>query len=274
MPEELIAEPQAMDEAQYAQYENYEGYEQYGEEAGTAPEAEEEPLFELKYNHEVVKKPYSEVKDLAQMGMNYPKVISQLEELKNDEALRIADRIASGYGVSRSELLRKWEAVLEEQTVNDYAEENGITPEVAKELIETKRIAGALLAEKRAQEDKVYGDARIEAAVEEFREEFPDVRDEDVPDEVLMEWAKGVPLNTAFKAYQAEGLKEAVNQMEGQLRVIRTNSDNEASSMGSVQTLGSAAPLKIDAEWIKRASQKEIEAHWNEIWDLKKSGKL
>jgi len=242
--EENTAVPQAMENVQGAGALQPED---------TIPSGMPETVWDLKYNHEVVQKPTSEVLRLAQMGMNYDKVHSQLSDLKNDEALSIADKIAAQYGVSRTELLKKWENDLSQQAVSDYAAQNGLTTAVAKELLDVKRAAGELLGDKRNFEQMT----RIDAEVEAFHAEFPDVADADVPDGVLDLWAAGLTLPDAYRAYEGG--------LTGNYAALKTNRENAASSMGSVQSYGSAAPFRVTEEWIKKASLKEYEAHRDEV---------
>jgi hypothetical protein len=219
----------------------------------------QEELLELKYNHEIVKKPKSEVIMLAQMGLNYDKVHSQLEELKNDEALKIADRIAAQYGITRADLLKKWEADLAENAAKEYAEKHEIPVDVAKEILENKHAITELKSEKERQKKEAEAKAETERQIKEFRKEYPDIKDEDVPDEVLRLWAekKGITLVDAYKLYEYGKLKKEES-------IKKTNESNANSSMGPVQGQPNA-PFKVTEEWIKKASLEEYEAHRDEV---------
>lgn len=241
MPDEIIAQPQA--------------------EVTEVKETIPEPVkIKVKYNHEEKELLLDEAIPLVQKGMNYDKLTEQLEALKNDEALKIADKLAKKYGVTRTELLKKWDADLEADAIKEYAEENDVSPAVAKDIVETKRQKEQLEIAKKDLEWEMERDRQIA----EFRAEYPDVKDEDVPDEVITLCNRGVPLVTAYAAWDSKNSKARLKALEEQLGVKKANETNAASSMGPVA--GSAtAPFKITEDWLKKASLKEYEDHRDEV---------
>jgi hypothetical protein len=252
--EELTAQPQANEPAVNT--------------APTETPAEEttQPKIKVKYNKEEKELTYEEAVTYAQKGMNYDHVYGELQDLRNDEALKIADDLAKQYGISRVDLLKKWKADVEATAVQEYAEEKGMTPEAAREVLEARQIKEARKAEKKQQEEAEARQKIIDAQEEEFHKAFPDVKNNEVPEEVLADWANGIPLLKAYKAYLTSDYEARLKKMEEEKAVKQANEENAASSMGSVEG-NPSAPFKVTEEWIKKASQKEYEAHKDEIRD-------
>lgn len=230
--------------------------------------------IKVKYNHEEKEIPLEEAITLAQKGMNYDKVLNQLEELKNDEALKIADKLASQYGVSRAELLKKWEVDISQREIAECAEKNDIPPEVAEKLLEAERIKKEREAEKQTKADEDKRKKTMDEQEKVFREAYPDVKDADIPDEVLHLWLNGTDLTTAYRAYESSSLKKRLIEMEKEIAALKTNEENAETSMGSAQTQGDAKPFKVTKEWIRNAAPQEYEKHRHEILEAYKQGKI
>jgi hypothetical protein len=247
------------------------------EDTNQKPKTEEE-VWDLKYNHETIKKPTSEVLKLAQMGMNYPKILEQLESYKNDETIQFVDRIAKESGVSRSEIIRKWQDDFRQREIEKIATRDGVDTTAAEKIFKAEQVEAR---EKEAQRQKEIEDetkkqreARLAKEEAEFRALYPEVKGEEIPDEVLREWNEGTPLKTAYKAYESDTLKARLKQLEEQAKINATNEDNAASSMGSAQGTGANTPKTFTREQIAKMSLEEYNANRDEIQKQANAGKI
>ena len=238
------------------------------------PPVENSLPIKVRFNHEDIELPYEEAVCNIQKGLNYDKVAERLSMLQNDEALKIIDGIASEFGVSRAEITRKWKTDLEEQKIMRFAEEKGLPPDMAMEVLQARK----------ENEEREF-EKRIEAAQEavinllteqesEFHEAYPDLPDDDVPDDVLMEWGKGTPLKHAYQAYENPILRQKLKEMEDRLSVSELNGKNEEASMGSVRSNGDTQPPDLTAEGIKQMTSEQRRKYMPEILKAVRAGKL
>lgn len=200
-------------------------------------EPAEAPKVKYKYNHQDVE----EVFDPAtyQKGKNYDKIHEKLQAYEQDESLKILDEIANEYKVPKADLVKRWKAELAENSVKEYAEQYDIPPEVAKELIDSKRERDLYKNQYLTAEQIRKKQEHIENQIKEFKEAYPDVKDADIPDSVIeMARDRQIPLKIAYEAYLAPTLKERVEKMEQELKVKNVNEENSASSMGSAASAG------------------------------------
>lgn len=223
---------------------------------------QEQPKVKVKFNHEEKEIPLEEAIVLAQKGMNYDKVKTKLDEFEQDESLKIADELASKFGVTRTDLLKKWK----EDIYSKQAEETGLTVEEIREQEENKRLA----SEYKAKQQK---EAEVNKQVDEFIKAHPEVKD-DIPDEVIAEWNKGTPLKYAYEAYEAKQAKARLAEKEKELEALKTNKENAQASMGSAETLGAATPFKPTREWIANATPEEYNKHRHEILEAYQKGEI
>ena len=234
--------------------------------AQVTTQAEIPQSIKVKYNHQEMELPYDDAIKNIQKGMNYDKVYEELNSLKNDETLKWIDSVAKEYGVSRQELKDKWANEIIENKANELAEAKEIPPEIAKELLKAQQERDTFKQQFQAFEQEKKQKEIIDNQIKEFREAYPDVKDDDVPDEVITNAQnKGIPLKIAYEAYLASSLKERVKTLEEQLKVKSVNDANASSSMGSVDSAGNTQPVELSEEVIKNMTSKERQAKMPKI---------
>lgn len=227
----------------------------------TAPQT-----FKVKFNHEEKEVPYDEAITLIQKGMNYDKVENERNALKDDETLKWIDEVAKEYGVSRKELKNKWAADILDTKANEYAEAQNISPELAKEFLEAKKEREFYRNQFQTIEQQKKQQEVIDNQIKEFHEAYPDVKDEDVPDEVVnLSMSKGIPLTLTYKAYQASVMEERIKTLEEQLNVKNVNDANSNSSMGSAISAGQTQQAELTAESIKAMTREERQSKMPQI---------
>lgn len=228
----------------------------------------------VRYNHEDIDMPYADAVSYIQKGMNYDKVMGQLSELKNDEALRMIDRVAAEFGVTRTDMVKKFISDLEEQRALEFAREKGLSMDMAMEVLQARKISQG--SENDAQMEAAQA-AMLEllaAQEEDFRAAYPDIADDDVPDEVLMDWSRGVPLKHAYQSYENPILKEKLKSLEEKQKIGDVNGQNAAMSMGPVRSSGDTQPVEITAESVKQMTSAQRKKYMSEILDAIRQGKL
>jgi hypothetical protein len=253
-------------------------------EENAIPQANEEPkkvedtnqpepvkTIKVKFNHQEMDLPIEEAVKHIQKGMNYDKILEQLESYKNDDAIQYVDKIAKKNGVTRKEVVQKW-------LVDEIVERDGVDTAVAEKILKAEQVEAR---EKEAQRQKEIEDetqkqreARLAKEEAEFRALYPEVKGEEIPVEVLREWNEGTPLKTAYKAYESDTLKARLKQLEEQAKINATNEDNAAKSMGSAQGTGANTPKTFTREQIAKMSLEEYNANRDEIKKQANAGKI
>lgn len=145
---------------------------------------EPEETMMLKYNHEEKDYTLSEVKGLAQKGMNYDKVVEKLNTLEESPSIQFVEQQARANDMSVKEYIQATHDYQKQLEV-DKLVEAGNTEDVAKELIDKR------YAEKQAKLDKEDADKEQlgrdteQKDLDEFLETFPDVKADEIPSEVF-----------------------------------------------------------------------------------------
>jgi hypothetical protein len=227
------------------------------------PKAELTPFeLEVKYNKEVRKLSKDEAIAYAQKGMNYDHVFGELEGLRNDPAVKLVLKTAKEYHVSTDTLAEKWAEDLEAKIINEYAEENDLTPQKAKQELKDKGELADIKTELASLKAKLSANDDIA----EFFKEHPDKTDKDVPDEVLKAYkeaqdsGKPIALNALYEKWEHKTLKARNAELEKQLGIKKANDANADSSMGAVEgALGFEG--EISEEAIKKMSNEQIQAN-------------
>jgi hypothetical protein len=190
-------------------------------------------MLRVKYNKEEREIPIDEAIPLVQKGLNYDKVQERLQQLESDPRLSFVEELAQQFNMSVPEYLDAVKAQKEEQRIQELVEQ-GISQEVAQELLESRRDREERKKEKeeaakREKENQEFGDF-----FQYFREtngrEFAPGQD-NIPEEVLAN--KEVPLKYAFIAHEN-------NQLRQQLQTLKQNESNKQKApVGSITAHGS-----------------------------------
>jgi hypothetical protein len=107
--------------------------------------------------------------------------------------------------------------------------------------------------------------ALIDYQLEDFIRENPGEDPGKLPESVVGEWKKGVPLKEAFLKYETQELSEKLQEMmEGAVK-SEVNRKNEAASMGQASE-GAARTRAINEESIKGMTSEELDRNHERIW--------
>lgn len=208
---------------------------------------ETDQFFELKYMGETKKINSNDIVPLAQKGMDYDRIRAERDELKSgksrlDELEEVMKDAAEITGLTQEEFIDNIRA----RAIQAKAEKDGkpITEEEAakqaKSLRETK--AKEKAAESKA--DKQTADEQAEkeksrASIQKFMELYPNVKAQDIPQEVWEEAGKTGDLAGAYTRYENKRLK-------AELEAERQNKKNKERSTGPRRSTG-----KSEDKWFE-----------------------
>ena len=217
------------------------------EDNSTSEQVDLQPLLKalsgkIKYNKEEVN--VESIEDLVekyQKGLNYDKKLQELENLQNSKLEKYAKAKADELGITVDEYMDQVEAYEKEQ---EKAKEqarieemvnNGVPEETAKEVIaagQMRKKYQQMENELKKREEALNKEEAKKKEYQDFLEQFPDVKPEDIPKEVFEE-AENSSLSNAY-------MKWKVKDLERQLSVAKTNEKNAKASVGGVTETGPA----------------------------------
>lgn len=113
------------------------------------------------------------------------------------------EKLATRQNMSVDDFMKSVETAISNQEIQNYSEEKGVSQDIAKEMFEMKQRLSDIEAEK----NKLAKDKELQQEWKEFNDEFPDVKPEDIPKEVLDNASKGVKLVDAYSRYAYKQLK-------------------------------------------------------------------
>lgn len=106
----------------------------------------------------------------------------------------------------------------------------------------------------------------IDAQLDSFMRGNPGVDPRKLPESVLSAWKRGIPLNEAYLAHQAQELAFKIRQMEREAAQAEANRKNGAASMGSVASSGSTRGKALSEDSIRNMTPAELEKNHERIW--------
>ena len=173
--------------------------------------------------------------------------------ITNDEILDAVYDIADARGIRIDEFIA--------QLQEDYAElpmkyADGELPE---EVLAELESAKAMRREMRDSKRKSEEDAKLREDVAAFRELFPEVKPEDIPEEVWAEVSEGMDLKHAYALYALTG-KQSGGHAE------QVNRENASRAEGAVAAAndGSTEP-SFTPEQVEKMSAKDVAKNYKSI---------
>lgn len=217
----------------------------------TDTEVDYKPLLEalskqVKYNGESVN--IESIDDLItnfQKGLNYDKKQEQYENLQNSKVEQYVSKKAKELGMTVDEYIdqvENYEKEQEREKEKARLEEminNGVPEDVAKEVIATSQLRKQLQEKEnqlKEQEERAKAESSKNKQYEDFVEQFPNVKPEDIPKEVF-EKAQSSDLVSAYKDW-------LIKDLETKLQIKEQNERNAKSAIGSVTETGTTEKQK------------------------------
>lgn len=208
--------------------------------------AEDDAFLDVVYNGEKKNVSKEEAIALAQKGMNYDKIVNQLNEVRNSPELQMLQSIAEANGLSPTEYLTHLQEFQTQSKVNSvYQQLKEKYPETSDEMLQNY---AASVVNQQMQADKSKQSAlemreqheREERAMhdlETFQQAYPDVDIRNLPTEVIKGIQSGESLLSAYRGYEIE-------QIRKENETLKLNNKNKDVSVGSL----SASQTSIDEE--------------------------
>lgn len=232
------------------------GEEAQGEPAEEEDEAdgqdETDQLFTLKHLDETREVGRDEVIALAQKGMDYDRIrqdrdTARAELAKLNEMQAFLQELAEPSGMTIEELMDTTRA-------NVLAEKEGLDRSVALQRVKLDRDRKALEAERQSLnhqtevgQQQAAEQQRMRESMDRFIKDHPDLKAEDIPNEVWEAFARGKDLGDAYALHESKLLKEQLEERDRELEILRQNKNNKARSTGSQTTAGSKRETESDA---------------------------
>jgi hypothetical protein len=208
---------------------------------------ETENLVPIKFNGQVFNVPNEAIEALAkslnipveqaqvlmQKGMNYDHVKSEVDQ--DRETLEF-------YAQQNGMTVPQYMKALREQreAAGIQAEEKALTekypdenPEIIKMLAEMQFKQKQKDAESAVQQQKQDEDAKKDKMFAAFVKAYPDVKE--LPPEVVQKMNEGEDLTAAYTAFENKSLKEKLANIETQKKVEEKNQNNKETALGSLE---------------------------------------
>lgn len=229
--EEAEFEPEEGEETADPEEQETEEAEATEAEAAEAEEKVPEDFLTVKYNKAEKKLSRDEAIELAQKGLNYDKVYGEAERLRGavkpyaDQAgmtiPQYLDHIAKQAGETA-------EAAVEQQVRADY-------PYIADEAV--RELVQARLKDQQAKTETAQEEAE-KAKWAEVMNTYPDVKADNIPQDVLDAVSAGKDPLTAMHEHRIAALQEQLARANAKADAAEKNAKNRAASVGSLQGRG------------------------------------
>lgn len=187
-------------------------------------------------------------KALMQKGADYDRIRAERDQLKAEkgsgsELELFVKELASGSNKSVEQFMEDTRVRLA------MARDKGLTEESARESIKAQ-----MSKAKAEAADK----ARRDTEMTEFIREHPDVKGEDIPQQVWADFIAGrgslkdlyeSHVGTAKAKEEVESLRKEVERLKAEVEAAKENAANAAKSTGSVKSSGKSIESLIDKYW-------------------------
>jgi hypothetical protein len=152
-----------------------------------------------------------------------------------------------------SEYRKKALEALEAQNIQKYVD-GGVSEELAKEIVETKKLRSELLEQKSAHEKEEV----LRKNYADFSKEYPDVQPATIPVDVWKDFNEGIPLIKAYAAWDRKRLVDELAELKGKVSVKARNDESATSSPGSVSDSPSSGPVFFTEEQVAGMTKKQV----------------
>jgi hypothetical protein len=180
------------------------------------------------------------------------------QKYESDPRIQFVQGLAEMYGLTPEQYI---EAVKqqEEQAKLDALIQQNIPQDVAQEILESRKFREQWEAEQAQKQQEEL--QRMEFM--DFFQNYPDVKPEEIPQEVWERNTQGVPLKYAYMEYEHKNLKDRLGKLE-------KNNSNSQSTAGSVTGQGAPEGAFFTREQVEKMSVAEVNRHWKAITESMK----
>lgn len=209
----------------------------------TLTEEQQEQLLKLKYNGEEKEIPLSEATILAQKGMNYDKVQTQLQELQNDPGRQFLQGLAKENGFDNvNDFINDFKAMQEQARIDELVQQN-VPEQYAREMIENQKFRDQFQQQQQQREQEQREQQEYVGLIETFREfndrDFnPDT--DKIPDEVFQKAQEdNIPLKYAYADFMSRQFKQQQSIYKQNEQNLKRSAGTNVTQHGSVENTSS-----------------------------------
>lgn len=203
------------------------------------PEVEEpveeapKTFLRVKYNDEEQDLNEDDARMYAQKGMNYDKIYNPLQKLAKANGLQVGEYLHQLEATQRQyEISQEVDRLRQDEKYADLSDE--ILEEIANSRIEKIVSEEAQIkAEEQSNQEKLV-EQELKRQVDMFQREYPNVKPEEVSDEVIDLVKQGYTLLEAYHKWDATNAKQIAK---------RQNEENKKRSLGNTTNAG-----KVDSD--------------------------
>lgn len=242
-PEESDEEPDAQPEAEEDAAETEKNQEDKGDDKPDQKPETENQRFKLKVNGEEFEVGLEEVIGLAQKGKDYDRVKDERDKFKTDSETM---NKLKGYESFLKELADNSEMSVDQLMENTRArvlmsKDESLTEEEA--LKKVREEASKAAEKKESKKAEATPEERRQAMFANFLQAYPDVKAEDIPQEVWNDAGRTFDLVGAYQRHENRQLRK-------EIETLRQNNKNKERSTGSTKSAGSRnANQAFDSLW-------------------------
>ena len=157
-------------------------------------------------------------------------------ELKSHPTLSYLGEKAQRLGMTVEQLIENDRKYEEQQKLNELVQKN-IPPEIAKEVLESRKFRETYTTKEKEMQQK----QEQQQMYSEFLEAYPEFKDPQkangIPPEVWQAVNKGEKLTNAFARYENQQLKAEMAKFQQQQQVAQANEKNAGTSTGAAKNL-------------------------------------
>lgn len=176
---------------------------------------EEPKKLKVKYLHEEKELTEEEAIPLIQKGLNHDRILEQLNTLKADPRLTYFETLAKEQNMTTEQYIQSINDNIKSQKIQAIADSKGWDYDSAKEFYEAKEKATvAETANIQQQKEQEQQKAKVEKENAEFLKVYPDVKVNDIPNEVWELVKEGLPLLSAYIKYENAQLQSKLKNLE------------------------------------------------------------
>jgi transcriptional regulator len=210
------------------------------QEEATLTDEQQVQLLKLKYNGEEKEIPLSEATILAQKGMNYDKVQTQLQELQNDPGRQFLQSLAKENGFDNiNDFITDFKAMQEQSRIDDLIQQN-VPEQYAREMIENQKFREQFQQQQEQKQREEQEKQEYVGLIDAFREfndrDFNPTTDA-IPDEVFQKAQEdGIPLKYAYTDFMNNQLKQQLSIYKQNEQNLKRNVTGGTTQHGSANT--------------------------------------
>lgn len=175
----------------------------------------------------------------------------------------IADLYGESHGITT---WAQYQEALKEQEIRAQYESKELPKEVVDELVESRKFRETYQSEQEVNAKKAWEDKEYKL----FLDTYKDVKPEDIPASVWVEFNEGKSLVDAFAKHENTLLKNKLAEYEKGKVATTANQVNAETSPGSVTGLGSVKDTTLTPESIEAMTPQELMKRWGEVKQVMK----